>query len=256
MASPQLENGYTRIANELYEALIKFNMPREVWKVVHTIIRKTYGYGKKEDSISLSQFCSLTGLQKRNVIRGIHKAISSNIVLRRENGYTWKYRLNKDFTTWIAFSVGTQGVSIGRIGVLRTENKGVSVGTHTKERKKLLQKKVPASREKMKTYNEESYEEPVIDSETGEIIQNVKVKGESQKLLKWAEERINKHFANPVKQFSCIKKMKSAGFSIDQIKQTWLETEQNDYWQEKGIDFGIILMQISKGKKAITVKKL
>ncbi|MBI5447822.1 MAG: replication protein [Gammaproteobacteria bacterium] len=64
MVTPQCEDGYTKIANELLEALARIRIPGETHQVLDTVLRKTYGYGKKEDAISLSQFVLATGLSK------------------------------------------------------------------------------------------------------------------------------------------------------------------------------------------------
>ena len=44
MASPQLEDGFTRVANELLEALAKLKLCAYETKVLIFIIRKTYGW--------------------------------------------------------------------------------------------------------------------------------------------------------------------------------------------------------------------
>ena len=62
MASPQLEDGYTQISNELLEALCWMNLSPYEWRVLLWILRKTYGWKKKTDWISLSQFSKETGL--------------------------------------------------------------------------------------------------------------------------------------------------------------------------------------------------
>lgn len=55
----QVENGnFTRIVNPLIEELIKIPFKGCELAVALFIIRKTYGYQKKQDEISLSQFCS------------------------------------------------------------------------------------------------------------------------------------------------------------------------------------------------------
>jgi phage replication O-like protein O len=58
MASPQLENGYTKIANELLDVLMRHPevMKGSLFQVIAVVWRKTYGWDKKEDSISISQF--------------------------------------------------------------------------------------------------------------------------------------------------------------------------------------------------------
>ena len=64
MAEPQKENGYTPIANEIMDALCRIRIPGEERQVLDCIFRKTYGWNKCEDSISLTQFMEMTGLKK------------------------------------------------------------------------------------------------------------------------------------------------------------------------------------------------
>ncbi len=71
MASPQAENGYTKISNEIMEQLSMIRIPGEARQVLDTILRKTYGWSKKSDSISLSQFMKMTGLSKVSICKGI-----------------------------------------------------------------------------------------------------------------------------------------------------------------------------------------
>jgi len=63
MAEPQKENGYTPIANEIMEALCRIRIPGEERQVLDCILRKTYGWNKCEDAISLTQFMEMTGLK-------------------------------------------------------------------------------------------------------------------------------------------------------------------------------------------------
>jgi phage replication O-like protein O len=100
MASPQVENGYTRIANELMEALARIRIPGEARQIVDTIFRKTYGFNKKEDMISLSQFCLTTGMKKSACSRAIKTVSTMNIIIKKDNGGIHFYSINKDFETW------------------------------------------------------------------------------------------------------------------------------------------------------------
>ena len=72
MRSPQLENGHTRLANEIMEALCRFRIPGVERQVLDAIIRKTYGWHKKKDAISLSQFVEMTGVTKAHEIGRAH----------------------------------------------------------------------------------------------------------------------------------------------------------------------------------------
>lgn len=100
---PQIENGYTKIANELLEALAKFRMPGEARQVFDFIIRKTYGFNKKRDAIPLSQFEKGTGLIRPNICRGIKTLEEMNLIFRHKGKsvrQVTEYEINKKFETW------------------------------------------------------------------------------------------------------------------------------------------------------------
>lgn len=107
MASPQKENGYVAIATELFEAMIRFRIPGECEQVFKLVIRKTYGFNKKEDKIANSQFVDATGMKKGNVSRALSKLITNKLVIRSDNnskdGNT--YKINKDYQEWIPFII-------------------------------------------------------------------------------------------------------------------------------------------------------
>lgn len=100
MASPQIENGYIKIANELMEAFARYRIPGEQRQVLDVIIRKTYGFGKKWDSISNSQFAKATGLKKPSVSRAIRELLAKNVISKNANRYIPSYRLNKNYEDW------------------------------------------------------------------------------------------------------------------------------------------------------------
>lgn len=100
MANPQKENGYTMIANELLEGLAKTRISGESYQILCFIIRKTYGFNKKIDTISLSQFCIATGLPKSTVCRAIRYLKMRNMIKTYPRGYATDYEINKDYETW------------------------------------------------------------------------------------------------------------------------------------------------------------
>jgi len=108
MAKPQKENGYTAIANELAEAFSRTpNLGFASVQVIWAILRKTYGWNKKEDSLSVSQIQEATGLSRRCVIYTMQKLESRKIIVvkRERSGVlneTNVVRLNKDYDTWLA----------------------------------------------------------------------------------------------------------------------------------------------------------
>ena len=100
MAKVQLENGYTQIANELLEAFAKIRISGELWQCLNVIIRKTYGFKKTEDWISLSQFVNATGMKRPSICRALNKGIEMNLITKNVDSYPIKYGLQKDHTIW------------------------------------------------------------------------------------------------------------------------------------------------------------
>ena len=102
MANPQKENGFTPIANEIVEKFCRYRLSGEEWLVLWVILRKTYGWNKPEDNISLSQFALLTDLKRPNVVRAINKLVSKKIlaIIKKDTSFGNKYKFNKDFDKW------------------------------------------------------------------------------------------------------------------------------------------------------------
>ena len=99
-ASPQAEDGFTRIANETMEALARIRIPGEARQPLDCILRKTYGFCQKEDAIPLSQFVLATGLSKVAVCKALKKLLSLNLITKKGNGFITRYRFQKNYLKW------------------------------------------------------------------------------------------------------------------------------------------------------------
>ena len=82
MANVQLENGFTQIANELLEAVIRTYMSDYEHRIFWLIVRKTYGYNKKSDWISQVQIVEETRIRKQHVSRTIKKLYDKNMIMK------------------------------------------------------------------------------------------------------------------------------------------------------------------------------
>lgn len=102
MSTPQLENGYTSIANELIEVFIRSNLSSQELRLILLVIRKTYGFHKKEDYISLSQMANTLNTSIVRCSQVINSLQQKNIITLKENikGKTKKYKFNKDYSKW------------------------------------------------------------------------------------------------------------------------------------------------------------
>lgn len=77
----ELDDGYTRIANELYEELIGANLTKNQAKVAHAVCRKTYGFNKKVDRISDSQIAQLTNLPRQKVNAAKNELLAMKVLI-------------------------------------------------------------------------------------------------------------------------------------------------------------------------------
>ncbi len=100
MANPQLEDGHTKIANEIYDALMKTNFAPYERRILDCVIRKTYGWNKKMDRISYTQFEEATALNRRHIALYLARLIQRNIVIVAGAGYQLEYGLQKNYETW------------------------------------------------------------------------------------------------------------------------------------------------------------
>ncbi len=111
MANPQLEDGGLSIATEIVEALARINLTAYQSRILWVLFRKTYGWHKKEDEISLSQFALATGMTSQNACRTLMELQKRNIILISRNGHTNKYQFQKNYEAWDAVIVSQPIVS-------------------------------------------------------------------------------------------------------------------------------------------------
>jgi phage replication O-like protein O len=98
--SPQLKDGYTRIAHQILIDLASYRINGQERQILDVIFYKTYGFHKKKDWISLTQFQELTGMKKSGIVRAIKGLIYKNIVIKEDNGKVVTYGYNKVKATW------------------------------------------------------------------------------------------------------------------------------------------------------------
>ena len=101
MTNPQLEKGFIRIAtgkndNDILSALIILDLTATEYKVLLTVIRKTWGFQKKQDWISYSQFVKLTGKSRISIWTAIKKLVKQGLLVKQtEPGKRTLYSVNK-----------------------------------------------------------------------------------------------------------------------------------------------------------------
>ena len=107
---PHLEDGYIRIANELFDAVLKKLTSYRHIKVVLAILRKTYGYQKKEDDITISQLAELTGIHRNNVGAAIKDLEQMRVINPvRAGSHGLLIGINKRHAEWVGEEAKARG---------------------------------------------------------------------------------------------------------------------------------------------------
>lgn len=100
-----LDDGFTRIANELLEAVMRTGLSQHQLLVFMAVMRKTYGFNKKSDWVSNEQLSELTGILP-------HKCSAAKSVLVKRGILTQTGRvigINKTVSEWSSLPVkGTE----------------------------------------------------------------------------------------------------------------------------------------------------
>lgn len=92
----QLDIEWSMMPNSLFDIIMGRCSGAE-WKLICAIYRKTRGWGKKTDLISLSQLQKITGLARSTAVVGLTNLLEKNYITKKEHGRGFKYGLNADY---------------------------------------------------------------------------------------------------------------------------------------------------------------
>lgn len=88
--SIQIDNGdFTRIHNDILDGLARARFTAMEFRCLFFLVRMTYGWQKKEDTISLSQWAVGIGLDKGNrgnMLNTLNSLVSQGVIYTRSNG--------------------------------------------------------------------------------------------------------------------------------------------------------------------------
>ncbi len=221
-ASPQLEDGFTKIANEILEALMRADISGHGWRLLMAVFRKTYGWNKKTDWISNSQFVNMTGLRKQRVNDAIKELIDKKIVSKsgvrvgfQKDHAQWRYKprdpgngkplLPKDKSNGKPLPVTEEGYSNG---------KPFSSNGKPCTQKKLLQKK----KDKDYVSPETGLTSPAKNPKTLKPPTRVKPDNDEipyQAIIDDLNQRTGKHFKLTKKHGSLIRARWDEGYRLN-----------------------------------------
>lgn len=95
-----MENGFIRIANELFDAILAGPITSQEMSVLLSIVRKTYGYGKKQDDVSASQLGKLCNMSRPHVTEALNSLARKNIINKQPGIHGSIISIQKDYSQW------------------------------------------------------------------------------------------------------------------------------------------------------------
>ncbi|MBH8578768.1 replication protein [Bisbaumannia pacifica] len=99
--SPQVEDGYTRIANDLLDALCMADFTSREFRVVNFVIRQTYGWNDKAKRMSSTFIAKGTGLHETDCSKVLNELIRRQVITRH-GGSRSPVSLNKHYEQWVS----------------------------------------------------------------------------------------------------------------------------------------------------------
>lgn len=159
MASPQLEDGFTQIANEILEEIVKIPLNGTQLRIVLVVWRYTYGFKRKSHEFSLTFFAQALDVHKNQIQREIKALIDRNIlvVLSTRSNKSRVLAFGKNYDVWEGAKQLISGHSSNEAKQLISchQNNVLDVKVTTnpltkKERKKTLKKEEISIEPKLK----------------------------------------------------------------------------------------------------------
>ena len=104
VASPQLENGFIRISNEVLDHLMRAGLAGSELALSLSVIRKTWGWSRKVAEISIAEFCQMTDQPERTVVHALKALrLKKLLIVSRGGGrgVRSKWGFNKNWKAWL-----------------------------------------------------------------------------------------------------------------------------------------------------------
>lgn len=131
-----LDDGYTRIANKIMQALFKCPLLNREARVLMFIIYQTYGYRHKERPLSLTYIGKGTGIASNHICKIVQKLVDANIVKKsfKEDSRNQILGINTKVYEWCDTPIsGTTKSGSGGTPIFGSVNTPISGSEYNKE---------------------------------------------------------------------------------------------------------------------------
>ena len=102
----EFPEGFLPIANRLAEEFAKINLSSYESRILWVVLRKTFGFHRKKDFISVSQIQEISGLDRRHASRAKKSLLKRNILVLDEK---CRIGLHKNYEKWTSRTIANKG---------------------------------------------------------------------------------------------------------------------------------------------------
>ena len=99
-AGPQVEDGFVRIASELYDAILLADFSKRELLVLLAIVRKTYGFNKTADDMTNTQIAKLVDLTPQHVSETVLALEARGIISAAPGKFGKVIGVQKNYRKW------------------------------------------------------------------------------------------------------------------------------------------------------------
>ena len=141
----EVKNGFTKIDNDLFEAILRYPFTKRELNIVLAVIRKTTGFNKRMDDLSLSQIGKMTGINESNISRTIRDLSKNKVLLKQQGKYAANIGVNSKHQEWKLLPNQQGGCQNNNTSIVKTTTKGLP--------KQQIQKTTPKDNTKIKEHS-------------------------------------------------------------------------------------------------------
>ena len=95
------DDGFTRVANSIYDHLCKADLTGAQFQVIHAIIRITYGYNQKTNRITNTYLAELTGISEKGIRLCLAELQNRQMITLVKSGLMKEVGINKVLSDWV-----------------------------------------------------------------------------------------------------------------------------------------------------------
>lgn len=229
MASPQLENGHTRICNELLEKLAAQRLSPNEWRALLGVIRLTYGYHRKRALITGTKLAEVTRMYRQHASEALKKLAARNLIVR--NGK--EIGPQKDWERWLSQPPVTSKICNSP-----------------------LLHDVTAPCVKLSTYKDNYKDKKDSLSQTPVTKPgNGRFNGDVKRLFAALNEERGWPSPKPSAESKAIRWMLGHEYTTDHIIGCYRDLKKQDFWRDKALFMMSVQSQIGQWKKPKSQKE-